>query len=165
MKWLLIAVAGVVGLVSLVVIIGWLLPRRHRVSRSLSVARSPQLIWNLITGPPLWRPEIRGYQPLPPNDGHRVWRETNGHGQLITYEAIESTPPSRLVVKIADPSLPFGGTWTYIITPTAEGCTLAITEDGEIYNPIFRFFARLIFSPTATIDAYFKAMTAKLGEQ
>ncbi|MBZ5521485.1 MAG: SRPBCC family protein [Acidobacteriia bacterium] len=164
MKWLLIVILSLVGVVALIVIIGWLLPRNHKVSRTLALRQAPQAVWDLITGPPLWRPEIRGFQPMPPHDGHRVWRETDGHGQLITYEAIESTPPNRLVVKIADPSLPFGGTWTYSIAPTPQGCTLTITEDGEIYNPIFRFVARIFISQSATIDAYFKAVTAKFGE-
>jgi hypothetical protein len=164
MKWLLIIICGLAGLIALIVIIGWLLPRNHKVSRTLSLHIPPKTVWDLITGPPLWRPEIRGFQPMPPNGDHRVWRETDGHGQLITYEAIESTPPSRLVVKIADPSLPFGGTWTYEIAPTPEGCSLTITEDGEIYNPIFRFVARIFISQSATIDAYFNAMTARFSE-
>lgn len=164
MKWLLIIVLGLVGMVALIVIIGWLLPKNHTVARTLPLRQTPQAVWDLITGPPLWRPEIRGFQPMPPSNGHRVWRETDGHGQLITYEAIESTPPSRLVTKIADPTLPFGGTWTYIITPTAQGCTLTITEDGEIYNPIFRFVSKFFMGHTATIDAYFKAMAARFGE-
>jgi hypothetical protein len=164
MKWLLIIVLGLAGIVILIVIIGALLPRNHRISRSLSLHRTPQAVWELITGPPRWRPEIHGFQALPPNSDHRVWRETDSHGQIITYEAIESTAPSRLVVKIADPSLPFGGTWTYSIVPTPDGCTLTITEDGAIYNPIFRFAARTFFSQSATIDAYFRAMRVKFGE-
>jgi hypothetical protein len=165
MKWLLIIVLGLAGIVALVVVIGWLLPRGHKVSRTLPLRRAPQAVWELITGPPLWRPEVQGYQPMPPNEGHRVWRETDGHGQIITYEAVESTPPSRLVVRIADPKLPFGGAWTYEIAPTPEGCTLTITEDGEIYNPIFRFVSRLLMSKTATIDAYFKAMNARFEQK
>jgi hypothetical protein len=78
------------------------------------------------------------------------------------YEAIESTAPRRLVVRIADPTLPFGGTWTYDITPAGQSCSLTITEDGEVYNPLFRFVSRFIIGQTATLDAYIKALNAKL---
>ncbi len=163
MKWLLIVVLSLLGLVVLIVLIGWLLPKGHRATRTVTFRNSPQTVWDLITGQPLWRPEVQGFQPMPPNDGHRVWRETDRQGQIITYEAIESTPPTRFVTRIADPKLPFGGTWTYQIVPTPEGCSLTITEDGEVYNPIFRFVSRVFMSKTATIDAYIAAMQAKLG--
>jgi hypothetical protein len=75
---------------------------------------------------------------------------------------LEADPPHKLVTRIADPHLPFGGSWTYEITPTATGCSLTITEHGEIYNPVFRFVARYVQGYTATIDNYLKALHAKL---
>jgi hypothetical protein len=92
-----------------------------------------------------------------------MWRETDKHGQTITYEAIESIPPHHLVTRIADPNLPFGGTWTYEIVPAGSSCTLTITENGEVYNPLFRFVSRFIMGQTATLDAYLKALNVKLG--
>jgi uncharacterized protein YndB with AHSA1/START domain len=147
----------------LIVVIGALLPQKHRVSRTVSLHQPAEVVWHLISGPPTWRPDIRKYEELPPHDGHRMWRETDKHAQAITYEAVESSPTSRLVTRIADPKLPFGGTWTYEITPAASGCSLTITEDGEVYNPLFRFVSRFIMGHTATIDAYLKALGQKLG--
>src|SRR5229473_1031918 len=43
--------------------------------------------------------------------------------------------------------------------------SLRIREDGEIYNPLFRFLARFFFGYTGTIDAYLKSMAKKFGEQ
>lgn len=106
---------------------------------------------------------MKSYEELSPQNGHRVWRETDKHGQTIAYETIESAAPTRLVTKIADPKLPFGGTWTYEISPTPTGSSLTITENGEVYNPIFRFVSRFIMGHTATIDAYLKALQTKLG--
>ena len=93
-----------------------------------------------------------------PRSQPRKWREYGRHGEKITYEVVESDPPSKLITRIADPHLPFGGTWTYQITPTAHGSTLTITENGEIYNPIFRFVSRYLQGYTATIDNYLKAL-------
>ncbi len=76
---------------------------------------------------------------------------------------MESSPPRRLVTRIADPKLPFGGTWTYEIVSLERACTLTITEDGEVYNPLFRFVSRFVIGHTATIDRYLKSVTQKLG--
>ena len=163
MKWLLIALTGIVCLVLLMVVIGALLPQKHHVSRTVTLHQPAEMVWNLISGPPKWRRDVIKYQELPPHNGHRMWSETDKHNQTITYEAIESVPPRRLVTRIADKNLPFGGTWTYEISPEGDDCTLTITEDGEVYNPIFRFVSRFIMGHTATIDQYFAALNTKLG--
>src|SRR5689334_10441185 len=104
MKWLLIVVLSLAGLLILIVAIGALLPQKHHVSRAIALNQPAETVWNLISGPPNWRADIRNYQELPPHDGRRTWRETDKHGQTITYEAVESSPPRRLMVRIADPS-------------------------------------------------------------
>ena len=60
----------------------------------------------------------------------------------------------RLVTRIADTGLPFGGQWTYELVPDGEGTRLTITEDGEVYNPLFRFVSRFVMGHTATIERY-----------
>jgi uncharacterized protein YndB with AHSA1/START domain len=127
------------SLLILIVVIGALLPHKHRVSRTASVHASPETVWNLISGPPNWRMEITSYQELPSQNEHRIWRETDKHNQAIIYEAMESTPPRRLVTRIADPKLPFGGTWTYEITSTGASSTLTIMEDGRSITRSFVF--------------------------
>ena len=164
MKWLLIAPAVVLGLVAAAALIGALLPKTHVASRSARLGQPPEAVWAAITGPPDWRPEIKSFEALPPRDGHRRWREIDRHGQAITFEEVEAIPPKRLVGRIADTNLAFGGGWTYDITPVSGGCILTITENGEVYNPIFRFVSRFIVGHTATLDAYLKALRAKLGE-
>ena len=72
----------------------------------------------------------------------------------------------RLVTKIADDSLPFGGTWTYELSrPSAgNGAVLRITENGEVKNVVFRFISRFILGQTATMDTYLRDLGRKLGE-
>jgi hypothetical protein len=164
MKWVLIVVGCLVAVVVLVAAIGAMLPKAHLVSRSSRFRRPSQAIWETITGPPDWRPEVRSFEKQASREGRRVWKETDTHGQIITYESVEETAPSRLVTRIADPTLPFGGTWTHEITPEADGCTVKITEAGEIYNPIFRFMAHFVFGYSGSIDAYLKALHNKLGD-
>lgn len=163
MKWLLIFVIVVAGPVIIAASVGALLPRTHVVSRSIVLPKPPEEVWALVSGPPTWRAEIRGYQELPAHNGRRMWRETDSHGQTITYEEMESAPPRRLITRIADRKLPFGGTWTIDIAPTGAGSTVKITENGEVYNPVYRFMSRFVIGQTATVDAYMKSLKAKLG--
>lgn len=165
MKWLLIVVGALVVLVAFVIAIGAMLPKNHLASRSAHFQQAPQAIWDAITGPPDWRPTVRSFEQLPPRDGHRRWKEIDKHGQAIAYESVEESPPRRLVTRIADPKLPFGGTWTHEIVAEANGSRLTITEAGEIYNPIFRFVSRFVLGYGATTEAYMKALHAKFGEK
>ncbi|MEO8579641.1 MAG: hypothetical protein ABI469_05290, partial [Gemmatimonadales bacterium] len=80
-------------------------------------------------------------------------REVGSNGSIL-YEIQDAVPNQRLVTKIADPSLPFGGTWTYELSPRGDSTTLRITEDGEVYNPVFRFLSRFFMGHTATMNKY-----------
>lgn len=164
MKWALIAVAALILVGAVIAAIGAMLPKGHLASRSSRFKQPPEAVWKVITGPPDWRPDVRSLERLAPRDGRRSWRETDKRGQAITFESVEEIPPSRLVTRIADDNLPFGGRWILEITPSPDGCVLKITEDGEIYNPFFRFMARFVFGYSGSIEAYLKALHAKFGE-
>jgi len=58
--------------------------------------------------------------------------------------------------------IPFGGTWTYDITPSGSGTQLRITERGEVYNPIFRVASRFVFRHTATMEEFLRNLEEKL---
>lgn len=163
LKWIGLVVLILGGAIVLVAVAGMLLPVTHTAMHSATFKQSPQQVWDVITGPPTWRADVQKYEELPSHDGHRMWREYGSQGQKMTYEAIESLPPNKLVTRIADPHLPFGGTWTYVITPSDGGSALTVIENGEVYNPIFRFVSRYIMGYNSTLDRYFKALEAKLS--
>ena len=165
MKWLLISLGFVIVLVGAVFVIGMMLPKAHVASRSSRFKQPPQAVWDAITGPPDWRPDVRAAEQLSPHNGRRTWKETDKHGQAITFEAVEESPPRRLVTRIADPKLPFGGTWTQEISADHEESVLTITEAGEVYNPIFRFMARFVFGYSRSIEQYLKELHTKFGEK
>src|ERR1700730_172593 len=112
---------------------------------------------------PAWRQGLKSVKRLPDKNGLPAWVETLDSG-TIPLETVESVPPTKLVVRIADAKLPFGGTWTYEITPLPSGSRLRIQEDVEIYNPVFRFLARFVFGYTGTINTYLRSMAKKFGE-
>ncbi len=163
LKSIALVLLVLLGVIALIALLGSQLPVKHQVSHTAEFRQSPRQLWDLVSGPPTWRPDVRRYEVLPPEDGHRKWREYGSQGQKITYEVVEEDPPQKLITRIADPHLPFGGTWTYEITPEGTGSRLTITENGEIYNPIFRFVSRYLQGYGATIDNYLKALNSKLG--
>lgn len=167
MKWVLIAVGSLIALGVVVVAVGALLPQGHVASRTARFKQSPDVLWQTIAdiaASPSWRPDVKSVERLPDSNGHEMWREVGKYGQPITMETVESIAPQRLVRRIADPKLPFGGTWTFEIAPANGGSTVTITENGEIYNPFFRFMARFVFGYTNTMETYLKALGKKFGE-
>lgn len=167
MKWVLIIAGALVALVLLVMLVGSLLPVGHVASRSARLRQPPEAVWSAITDVaayPTWRADVKSVELVPATEGHPRWIENMG-GERIAFEATASDPPRHLVVRIADPELPFGGSWTYDLSPTAEGTQLRITENGEVYNPIFRFVSRFVFGHTATIDAFVRSLGRRFGEQ
>ena len=166
MKWILIVVGVIAGLIALIAIIGALLPKGHTAARTTVINKPPDVLWQAMTDCaafPQWRTDVKSVEVLPDRNGHKVWREDGKNGKL-TLETIEASPPSRLVLLIADPDLPFGGKWTYELQPSPGGSRVTITEDGEVYNPIFRFMSHVFFSQSASIETYLKALGKKYGE-
>ena len=167
MKWILWVFVALAAVLILITLIGYLLPKGHTVAREARFRQSPEAIWKAITDiddMPTWRQGLKSVKHLPDRQGLPAWVETLDSG-IIPLETLTSRPPSKLVVRVADPKLPFGGTWTYEITTLLSGSSLRIREEGEIYNPLFRFLARFVFGYTGTIDTYMKSMAKKFGEQ
>jgi hypothetical protein len=167
MKIVLWIFLGLVGLVIVVTLIGWLLPKDHVATRIGRYRQPPQAIWSAITdvdAMPAWREGLESVKHLPNRNGLPAHIEVTSSGTL-PYETVEMTPPQKLVTRIADPKLPFGGTWTFEIAPVEDGATLRITERGYVTNPIFRFMSRTVFSQTSTIEAYLKSLARKFGEE
>src|SRR6185436_18676232 len=130
MRWILVALAGLVLLVALIAVIGAMLPKGHVAARSAVFRRTPQEVWDAIHGfaaYPEWRRETSKVEILDPVDGREHFRETSKFG-VITFSVDEADPPRRMVTRIADTGLAFGGSWTYELTPVPEGTRLTITE-------------------------------------
>jgi hypothetical protein len=157
MRYVWIVTGIVVAVVAIILVVGYSLPVKHRAAGETTAKASPEALFALITNVdafPSWRSGLKSSEVLPSTDGRKHFRETSGDG-TITY-VIESLEPNRkLVTRIDDKRLPFGGTWTYELLPTSTGATtLRITEDGEVYNPIFRFVSRFIMGHDSTIKKY-----------
>jgi uncharacterized protein YndB with AHSA1/START domain len=166
MRWILVIVVTIAAIPALAALVGSRLPRSHHASREQTLAASPEAIWIAITDVeafPSWR-DVKKVHRLPDRDGRPAWVEEGRSGKItLAVERMEA--PRLLVGRIADRDLPFGGTWTYELTPVAGGTRLRITEDGEIYNPLFRFMARFIFGYEGTIASYMDALEKRFARE
>ena len=164
MKWLLIVVGVLVLIVAIAAIAGAMLPQNHVASRTAQLSLSPEKVWPIVTGVsdyPAWRSDVDSVERL--SAPNLQWREVSGSDR-ITYQATTLDAPSHFVTRIADKGLPFGGTWDYRIEPSGAGSRITITENGEVYNPIFRFVSKYFMGHTATIDKYLAALARRTGD-
>ncbi len=165
MRIILIVLGILAALVAAVVAIGMTLPQNHTASRTARLSAPPETVWALITDVtryPEWRKDVTSVEKIE-SGGAPTWREVSG-GDRMTYEAVVWEAPSHLVANIADKGLPFGGSWDYRMTPDGTGTQITITENGEVYNPLFRFVSRYVMGHTATIDKYLAELSAKTGD-
>jgi hypothetical protein len=81
----------------------------------------------------------------------------------MTY-AVMANPPHSLTRTIIGAHLPFDGSWTYALSPAPGGTTVRITEDANIYNPVFRFISRFIVGYTGSMDKYLQSLGATTGQ-
>jgi uncharacterized protein YndB with AHSA1/START domain len=169
MKWALRVLGLVVALIATVFLIGSLLPKQHTATRAARFRKPPETVWSAITDYskfPEWRKGVTQVEVLPSVNGQPSWREFDKYGHSLPFEIDESKAPQRLVTRIADPNLPFGGTWTYEFTPQVDGGTvLRITENGEVRNVFFRFVSRFFMGYTKTMEDYLDALGEKFGEK
>lgn len=156
MKKILVIAVSVIGLALALTGAGMLLPQDHVAARTVTIAAPPERVFALISNVDTymtWRSSLDGIERVPDDGkGVRFVEKAGGDRILFRIEALE--PNARMVTRIADPNLPFGGSWTFELKPNGTGTDLTITEAGEVYNPFFRTMQKLFFSPYRSIDAY-----------
>jgi len=169
MKWVLVILGALVGLIALMVLIGAFVPREHRATSTVLLRQPVDSVWKVMRdlgGVPTWWPEVKESVRQPDRNGHEVWRQKMSSWD-VPLLVIESAPPRRLVTQIdTSAGTAFGGTWTYELTPdSGRGTKISVTEAGWIGNPIFRFLSRFVFGYYGSLDGYLKALGKHFGEE
>jgi len=139
MIWLLYIVAGLLGFVVLLNLIGLALPRDHIAARRAVFDKPPERVWDAMVE---LADDVAKRDKLP-----------------IELERDER--PRARVSRIIDDKLPFGGRWYYELEPVAAGTRLTITEAGFVKVPMFRIFTTL--APNATKTKFLRELGAKLA--
>ena len=165
LRILVVVVLVLVAVVGGVALWGSRLPVAHVASRVLRLDQPPESVWAVLTDYPgqlSWRTDLKSIERVS-GTPTETWREVTSSGEM-PLATTESDPPRRLVRTIADPTLPFGGRWVYELVPDGAGTRLSITEEGEVYNPLFRFMSRYVFDQAGTIETVMKALAARFRE-
>jgi len=170
MKLLLYIVIGVIAgialLAGVIALIGSRLPKTHTASRSILLHQSPDQVYALVrdfASAPNWRSDVKRIE-VQTQPGERLHFREEGKNGTVNYELAEDVPSQRMVTRVLDTDLGYSGKWTYVFTPENGGTRVAITEDGEVSNVLFRFMSRYVFGQTATLDDYLTSLAKKFGE-
>jgi hypothetical protein len=163
MRWVLIAVIALVGLIVVVALVGMTQPRNHTASTRAEYAKPPSEVWRVLADYERWsewNPEIKSVKRLPDRNGHTTIEVAASWGTTPT-ELTVWDPPSKLRSDMNAGS--FSGSWTYELSPTPNGGTvLQITEAGEVGNPLFR--AMMMFHDNyETMTSFHHALAKRLG--
>jgi hypothetical protein len=168
-KTLLVIVSIVIGaivlLAALVALVGSRLPIKHTASRSILLHRSPKEVYDVVRdfgSAPSWRSGVKSVEVQTQPDGKVHFREVGS--DTIDYEVAEDAPGQKLVTRILNTDLGYGGKWTYELIPEGGATRVKITEDGEVSNVLFRFMSRYVFGHTSTIDTYLTSLAKRFGE-
>jgi len=163
MKWLVLVVGVLAGLVAVVAVAGAFRPADHVASLTVRLGAPRDSVWAAVTdftGTPRWFDGVRSSERVADVDGRPAWKENFGgfDATLVERERVERT---RVVREIL-PSGSFSGTWTYELADDGAGTRLAITERGHVGNPLFR--GMMVFSDeTKTMRRYAEALARRLA--
>jgi uncharacterized protein YndB with AHSA1/START domain len=147
-------------------LVGNSIPARQTHTRTITLKQTPEAVFALLTDLPnfpKWNPNMVKIEMLPPIDGREATRQTFKGNMQMTIITSESTPPKHLVRSMGDVGGPFEGSWTYDISPTADGSQVVLTEQSEMKNPFFRLMVK-IFGPTKYMDEHLQGMAKNFGE-
>ncbi len=166
MKSLVVVAVSLVLLLVIALRIGARLPRDHVATVRSRYAASVDVIWSKLTAPAAyaaWRTDLKGVELLNADSSHPEWVEHGKHGD-IRYVIAERTERTRLLTRITDETLPYGGTWEFTLTPDGTGTLLTITERGFVKPALFRLLSRFVFGLTGTLEAYHRSLARAVGE-
>lgn len=154
LKWLGLAVAGLIVVVVAIFAIGSRLPVQHRATVTRTISVDSDAVWRRIDRIEEWPAWQDVTVEVLAEDSVRVRQA----GETLLYR-VDRSRPRTLITEILTPGLPFGGRWTWSVRPADGGsAVVTIVEDGEVYDPFFRFFSRFVFGHDGSIRTAMDAL-------
>jgi hypothetical protein len=168
--WVLVVVIGA-GLLLLAILAVWAvgssLPVGHRAASSACIRGSRDDVWQALVRVedyPAWRPDVQAVQRLSEAGDRDAWRETGRFG-AIEFHVAHAEVGKILVGEVSPEERSYAGSWTYRLADCPGGTLVTVTEDGEIYNPFFRFMSRYVFGYHKSQEEFLRALGAKFGAE
>lgn len=146
--------------------IGLALPEGHTATVRAELDASPPRVWRVLSDYETWPEWNPGVASVEVDEGDPLRLVTAGAwGGKVTWEIVETYPPERLRLRVADPHAPYGGMWTWRIEPTDAGSRITLTEDGEVYNPLYRAISFYVIGYTANLRDALQGLAGHLDEE
>lgn len=137
MGYVITIVVGLIGALLAMTAVGLFLPRDHSASGSAEFAATPESLFAAAVG-------------------------LQNESEVKTRVVDEMNGVRRVTEVIEEPGAAFGGRWTLVFEPCESGTRLTITENGHVYNPLFRFLARFTFGHKATLNQFLKSLQSRI---
>ena len=142
---------GLVALLVLIVAVGFVLPSRYHVERSLEIKAPAEKVFGLVNDPKQWAtwsvwnkrdPAMKvAYSGAPEGVGAKwAWEsKTEGSGEM---EFTRSEPPKLVGYKLFFPDFGTTATGTLVFVPAGDGTRITWTNDGDMGgNPLLHYMA------------------------
>jgi len=153
-------------MLALATLVGSRLPKTHVAASRLRLEAPVDEIWEIVTdftNYPKWRPGLARVDAGPMIEGQPSWYEYCSSKIKVHLKITECEPKKRLVTQLVGEKLPIFGAWEYEFTDDKGGTMLTITERDKVYNPLLRFFTRLVFPGHAAMDVFLMALARHSG--
>lgn len=168
MKWVVRLVSAVIALVVVAIAISFTLPAQSSHTRVIVLKQTPEAVFAVLSDVqkfPSWNRNLEKVETLPPIDGKDATKQTFRGGMTMTVVTTESLAPTHLVRTLRDVSgNTFSGSWNYEITPTNEGCEVALSEKANLKNRLSRLRVWLLGS-TRYVDQHLVALAKHFDEK
>lgn len=158
-KIFLWTVAAAAMFAALLIVPGLMIPAEHVSKRNIHLEASPDEVWNALTDfeqLPTWRSGIKRVEV--DRTGEPMQIVEHGEDRAMTFKVVAFEPNTLLKTAIADPDLPFSGTWTWELEPDGKGCSLTVTEHGTVKSAAMRTVTALLVDPADTQDQYLREL-------
>src|SRR5580693_4033350 len=106
-KWTLIVVLGVAAIVAVAAVVGMVLPKGHRASRTVTLHATRHVVFAVIADvahSAEWRPDVQRVEILSDTGPGMEFREIGSNGS-VRYRVEVLEPDARMVTRIADTTL------------------------------------------------------------
>lgn len=151
---LVILAAGVLIAVCILYTVGLYLPRRHVAEGVIEVLAPPSKVAALVRdvpSQPRWRSSVTRIKPISSNGTVR-YHEVGRNGRI--QFALREIAPGSFEVFVDDSNQSFGGRWVISTSPSLQGTSVYIREEGYVHAPLFRALAKYVFGHETTLKTY-----------
>jgi hypothetical protein len=161
MRFLTIFAAAIIALISVIWLIGMMLPTARVARIEGRVAAPPAAILATIRAvedQPQWRADVARVARTPEG-----WTETTKRGQVIAFTPEEMTE-QRIRLRFASQA-GFSGVWQADLRAEGGGTIISIEERVTTPSAFGRIMSRLFFNPQHFATTYLAELTARVEGQ